>query len=143
MNSSLDPRIRRLDVEKNIEIDPVSEKEYWCTWEVFHQDKRGEQHVHVGNVHAPDAELAIVFAKEQFGRRKKCVNIWVVRTEHVFTTSYEDQDMFDNTQWKEKDYREASGFRVRDRVNEFKKKQKIDVVVKGGKDGYFGGIQET
>ncbi len=141
-NNSLDPRIKQLDLESSAQ-SKVGEKEYWITWEVFHQDKRGNHHEHQGSVHAPEAELALVFAKEQFGRRKKCVNIWVVRTDHVFTFSYSDEDMFESAVSPEKSYREANGFKVRDRISEYKKKNKIEVKVKGGVEGYFGGITET
>ena len=34
------------------------------TFEVFHQSKRGEPHMHVGAVHAPDAELALQYAPQ-------------------------------------------------------------------------------
>lgn len=43
----------------------------WMVFEVFHQSARGEPHVHVGSVHAPDGDAALMLAKEQFagGRR--------------------------------------------------------------------------
>ena len=34
------------------------------TFEVFHQSRRGEPHMHVGAVHAPDAELALVLGDD-------------------------------------------------------------------------------
>ena len=120
----LDPRIKRLDVESTFGKTQVNENESWVTYEVFHQKKRGEQHEHVGIVHAPDAELALIFAKEQYGRRLKCANIWVVKSSDVFTFSYDDEDMFETA--PEKMYREAGGYKVRDKINEFKKEQKAD-----------------
>ena len=71
--------------------------EEWGTYEVFHQKKRGEQHVHAGVVHAPDPEMALVFAKEQYGRRLKCANIWVVKTSDIYSLGYENEDMFETT----------------------------------------------
>ncbi len=97
----------------------LNDMENWGTFEVFHQRKRGEHHEHVGIVHAPDAELALVFAKEQYGRRMKCSNIWVVRSADIFSFSVDDEDMFETT--PDKNYREASGFKLRDKVNKFKK----------------------
>jgi len=35
----------------------------WPVFEVFHQQARGEAHVHVGAIHAPDAEMALLLAK--------------------------------------------------------------------------------
>ncbi len=86
----------------------------WITWEVFHQAKRGAAHIHVGSVHAPDAEMAILMAKEQFARRQACVNLWVVPTHAIHATAYEDDDMFEHG--TDKTYREAFGYRVRDRI---------------------------
>ncbi len=119
---TLDPRVRRMDLAGAAGAPPVQEKENWETWEVFHQEKRGEQHQHVGIVHAPNAELAMIFAKEQYGRRKKTSNLWVVKTEHIIALPTEDADFFDTV--AEKDYREAWGFKVRDKINQYKKKMK-------------------
>lgn len=117
-NAIIDPRIKRLALDTN-QNTPVGDKENWETFEVFHQRKRGEQAVHVGIVHAPDPELAIVFAKEQFGRRQKTASVWVVRTSDVYALPSEDEDMFETT--PEKMYREAGGYKVRDKINQYKK----------------------
>lgn len=86
----------------------------WPTWEVFHQPKRGAAHTHVGSVHAADAEMALLMAKEQFARRQACVNLWVVPTHAIHATAYEDDDMF--IHGTDKSYREAFGYKVRSRV---------------------------
>ena len=98
-----------------------------CTWAIQpprNQRKRGEQHIHVGIVHAPNAEMALLFGKEQFGRRGLSVNIWVVRTRDVSSTGYDDSDIFETV--PEKQYREAGGYKVRDKINAYRKKQKSD-----------------
>ena len=116
---SLDPRIRRIDLEKNPEHVVLNIMENWETYEVFHQRKRGEHHVHVGIVHAANPEMALVFAKEQYGRRLKCANMWVTHSSNIYSFHYDDEDMFETT--PEKTYREAGGFKVRDKINKFKK----------------------
>jgi ring-1,2-phenylacetyl-CoA epoxidase subunit PaaB len=117
---SLDPRVNRAFEEKIETSDTkLAEHEHWQTYEVFHQKKRGDQHIHVGIVHAPNAELALLFAKEQFGRRGISVNIWVVPTSAVTASDYEDQDIFATT--PEKIYREAGGYKVMDKINKYKK----------------------
>jgi ring-1,2-phenylacetyl-CoA epoxidase subunit PaaB len=93
----------------------------WNTYEVFHQDKRGKQHVHVGTVHAPDPEMALVLAKEQYARRLNCVNLWVVKTSDVYAFSYEDEDMFATTPGKI--HREAAAYKTRDKIEEYKKRK--------------------
>jgi len=80
----------------------------WKVFEVFHQQSRGEPHVHVGSIHAPDAEVALILAKEQYGRRQACANFWVVPTDAIKATPYEDSDMFDHG--TDKSYREAFGY---------------------------------
>ena len=122
-NKSDDPRINRISVPKTPVI--VNETENWITWEIFHQKKRGDQVVHVGVVHAPNTDMALIFAKEQFGRRQKCTNLWVIKTSDIHTFNYEDEDIFSSATSSEKKYREASGFQVRDKINKFKKEQGI------------------
>ena len=124
MEKSLDPRVNRLDLQ-NTAGQPVAQDENWPTWEVFHQKKRGEHHIHVGIVHAADEQLALLFAKEQYGRRLKCANIWVVKSSNVFSLGYDDEDMFETT--PDKIYREATGYKVRDKINAFKKSNKTIV----------------
>ena len=114
---SLDPRIQRAHIEGAPASAGLEPNEHWETYAIFHQDKRGEQHVFVGIVHAPDPELALVFAKEQFGRRKKTVNIWAVRSTDIFTFQHEDEDMYSTV--PDKNYREASGYPVRKRINKY------------------------
>ncbi len=48
-------------------------------YEVFRQEKDGDPMRHGGNVMAPDAELALHYAREMFGRRGESVRLWIVR----------------------------------------------------------------
>ncbi|MDP3927990.1 MAG: phenylacetic acid degradation protein [Bacteroidota bacterium] len=116
---SLDPRVTRAAIEEENTIEPLRALDQWETYEVFHQKRRGDQHMHVGIVHAPNAEMALIFGKEQFGRRGLSVNIWVVKTRDVFTTEYDDSDIFETV--PDKQYREAGGYKVMDKINKFKK----------------------
>ena len=118
--NSLDPRIKRLHL-KGDETELVHTNSHHQTWEVFHQDKRGKQHVHAGAVHAPSPELALIMAKETFGRRGKTANLWVVKTSDVFTFQPEDEDMFETT--PEKTFRDPAYYKVRDRIERFQKQQ--------------------
>ena len=118
--NSLDPRIKRLDL-KDGETQPVHTNSHLITWEVFHQDKRGKQHGHVGSVHASSPELALIMAKEVFGRRGKTANLWVVKTSDVFTFQTEDEDMFETT--PEKTFRDPADYKVRDRIERYQKQQ--------------------
>jgi len=124
MIKSLDPRVTRAQIDENNQITPLSELDQWETYEVFHQKKRGDQHMHVGIVHAPNADMALLFGKEQFGRRGVSVNIWVVKTRDIYTTDYDDADIFETV--PEKQYREAGGYKVMEKINKFKKEKKSE-----------------
>lgn len=115
---SLDPRINRLDLSRG-EGQEVPEQSHLPTWEVFHQEKRGKQPVHAGIVHANSPELALVLAKEQYARRGKTANLWVVRSADVYTYNQEDEDVFETV--PEKTYREPSAYKVRDRIEAWQK----------------------
>ena len=80
----------------------------WPVYEVFHQQSRGEAHVHVGSVHATDPEAALLLAKEQYTRRQACVNLWVVPVEAISASRYEDDDIFERG--TDKSYRESWGY---------------------------------
>jgi len=79
-------------------------------FEVFHQQARGEPHIHVGSVHAPDAEMALILAKEQYCRRQACVNLWVVPASAITATCYENDDIFERA--TDKSYRESWGYKT-------------------------------
>lgn len=118
---SLDPRVTRLNIEStDASMDPKPELDQFQTFEVFVQQKTGAHHVHVGCVHAPTSDLALVLAKEQYGRRGTTLNMWVVNTRDVVTTSADDADIFATT--PEKKYRDVAAYMVRNKVEEFKKK---------------------
>ena len=59
-------------------LDPA-DAEHLEPFEVFRQEKDGDPMIHGGNVMAPDAELAMHYAREMFGRRQESVRLWVVR----------------------------------------------------------------
>lgn len=80
----------------------------WAVWEVFQQAKRGEHHAHVGTLHAPDPEVALMLAKENYARRGECVNLWVVRADRIHATDYSEADVFAHT--TDKNYREPAGY---------------------------------
>ncbi len=95
----------------------------WKIFEVFHQQARGEPHVHVGSIHAPDAESALLLAKEQYGRRQACVNMWVVPAEAILATQYDDADIFEHG--TDKSYREAFGYETTKRAQSIGDKQEL------------------
>lgn len=122
--NSLDPRIKRIDVAA-ITQGELQTNSHLITWEVFHQEKRGKQVVHVGIVHAPTPEMALILAKEQYARRGKTTNLWVAKTADVYTFSTGDDDMFATV--PEKTFRDPAAYKVRDRIERFQQQNKVSV----------------
>ncbi|MCS7077353.1 MAG: hypothetical protein NZ455_11625 [Bacteroidia bacterium] len=87
---SLDPRINRFNIENNSTHSlSEDELEQWQTFEVFHQKKPDEPHIHVGAVHASNADVAFLFAKEQYARRLQCYNLWLAKTADIYAYNLE------------------------------------------------------
>jgi ring-1,2-phenylacetyl-CoA epoxidase subunit PaaB len=89
MITSHDPRMNRLGLP-DAPTGPVQKTalDQFETYEVFHQKKAGAPFVYVGPVHAPEADMAFLFAKEQFSRRFACAGLWVVPTAAITLTAY-------------------------------------------------------
>lgn len=78
-------------------------------WEVFVRARRGTSHVHVGTVHAPDAELAVQNARDLYTRRNEGVSLWVVPTSAILASQPDDADsLFDPS--TDKVYRHAEHY---------------------------------
>ncbi len=69
-------------------------RDEWPLWEVFVRARRGLSHVHVGSLHAPDADMAVRNARDVYTRRQEGVSIWVVPAQHITATSPDEKDAF-------------------------------------------------
>ncbi|HEY9116435.1 MAG TPA: phenylacetic acid degradation b [Roseivirga sp.] len=96
MLESLDPRVNRLGLPNEFET-PMPSKELldqFETYEAFVQTKEGKPFEHVGIVHAPNEEMAFLFAKEQYSRRGMfCNSLCVIKTENIKVTPYSENDI--------------------------------------------------
>lgn len=88
MIHSHDPRMNRLGLTETAPAVTKPALDQFETYEVFHQKKEGAPFVYVGPVHAPEADLAFLFAKEQYSRRFACTGMWVVPTSAITVTEY-------------------------------------------------------
>ncbi|UYN89411.1 MAG: hypothetical protein KIT08_09970 [Anaerolineales bacterium] len=77
----------------------------WPRYMVFQQEGPDQPVVHNGTVHAPDAELAMLNARDVFVRRPEAVALWVVPADAIFTQTQEELA-------KNELAGEASGYRV-------------------------------
>lgn len=66
------------------------ERKEWPIWEVFIRSKNGLEHRHVGSLHAPDADMAIINARDVYTRRMEGVSIWVVESKNIIATNPEN-----------------------------------------------------
>ena len=78
-------------------------------WEVFRQEEAGDRHTHCGNVHAPDREMALLFAEIQHGRRKPTNSLWVVPKPEIAEVDTDDATFGGST---DKAYRFAQSYDV-------------------------------
>jgi phenylacetate-CoA oxygenase PaaH subunit len=81
-------------------------------YEVFQQAKDGDPMRHGGNVMAPDADLAMHYARELFGRRQESSRLWVVRRADIAVL--EDQDLLHPP--LDRSYKKPGGYVMRDKL---------------------------
>ncbi|MFQ5398775.1 MAG: phenylacetic acid degradation protein [Anaerolineae bacterium] len=70
----------------------------WPRYEVFKQDRPDQPHRSIGTVHAPDAEMALLNARDVFVRRPICHSMWVVREDAIFSKTAEELELDDSWQ---------------------------------------------
>jgi ring-1,2-phenylacetyl-CoA epoxidase subunit PaaB len=81
-------------------------------WEVFRREKEGDPMRHGGSVMAPDAELAIHYARELYGRRQESEHLWVVRRTDILDLA--DQDLLQPP--LDRSYKKPGGYVMRDKL---------------------------
>ncbi|MEO8438384.1 MAG: phenylacetic acid degradation protein PaaB [Chloroflexota bacterium] len=81
-------------------------------WEVFRQEKDGDPMRHGGSVMAPDAELAVHYAREMYGRRQESVRLWVVRHDDIL--DLDDPDLLQPP--LDRSYKKPGGYVMRDKL---------------------------
>jgi ring-1,2-phenylacetyl-CoA epoxidase subunit PaaB len=89
---SLDPRVSRMQMPADVNEQPLQKDELdqLVTFQVFMQKKEGKSFEHTGIVHAPTAELALLYAKEQYSRRFTCSGMAVAETTTVLASPVTD-----------------------------------------------------
>ena len=73
---------------------PSVSRRDWPLYEVFVRGKRGLNHVHVGSLRAPDAQMALRNARDLYTRRSEGVSIWVVPADQISASSPDEKDSF-------------------------------------------------
>ena len=84
-------------------------------WEVFIRARAGLSHRHAGSVHAPDAAMALLAARDTYTRRGEGLSIWVVPSTAITASDPADKDsLFEPT--ASKPYRHPTFCEVPDEV---------------------------
>ena len=81
-------------------------------WEVFRREKDGDAMRHGGSVMAPDAELAVHYARELYGRRQESVRLWVVRRSDIL--DLDDPDLLQPP--LDRSFKKPGGYVMRDKL---------------------------
>jgi phenylacetate-CoA oxygenase PaaH subunit len=100
-------------------------------WEVFRQEKEGDPMRHGGSVMAPDAVLAVHYAREMYGRRQESVRLWVVRRADVHDLS--DQDLLQPP--LDRSFKKPGGYVMRDKLAAARKQEGTAKPSGGGRRG--------
>jgi len=81
-------------------------------WEVFRQEKDGDPMRHGGSVMAPDATLALHYAREMYSRRQESVHLWVVRRTDIHDLA--DLDLLQPP--LDRSFKKPGGYVMRDKL---------------------------
>lgn len=77
-------------------------------FEVFIQRDANTAFIHQGSLLAPNPEVALFLAKENFARRQPCYNVWVVQREHISQLPPMERKALEKLE--DKHYRETKGY---------------------------------
>lgn len=75
-------------------------------FEVFIQRTHLDSHLHVGSLIAPSVDIAVQTARENFLRRDRALNIWVIHRDQI--TQISEKEFLSREM--DRSYREVSGY---------------------------------
>ncbi|CAM3410863.1 MULTISPECIES: 1,2-phenylacetyl-CoA epoxidase subunit PaaB [Brevibacillus] len=77
-------------------------------YEVFSQKNVTASFAHQFSLLAPNKEVALTMARENFLRREPCFNLWVVKRDDIFGLTPEERPFLERLD--NKSYRETKGY---------------------------------
>ncbi|MFD1019199.1 1,2-phenylacetyl-CoA epoxidase subunit PaaB [Thalassobacillus hwangdonensis] len=83
-------------------------RDFYQEYEVFSSKKNGAPMQYQFSLLAPNEEIALVMAQENFMRREPAVDIWVVKRSHIRKMTQEEKESLNRLD--NKDYRQTSGY---------------------------------
>lgn len=102
----------------------------WPRFEVFQQDRPDGPHRSIGSVHAPDAEMALMNARDVFVRRPTCHSLWVVPAEAIFAMT--DQELKEDPFWFNEKLGEESNLEKYDVFQKLSQRRTMAFVIYAG-----------
>ncbi|HUP54986.1 MAG TPA: hypothetical protein VM408_05725 [Methylomirabilota bacterium] len=95
-------------------VDPAADEPSGVLepWEVFRREKDGDPMKHGGSVMAPDATLALHYARELYSRRQESVHLWVVRRSDIHDLA--DLDLLQPP--LDRSFKKPGGYVMRDKL---------------------------
>lgn len=81
--------------------------EFYNVYEVFSKKTDKSQFQHSFSLLAPNADMALIMAKENFFRREPVADIWVVKRENIRGLNQDEREMLKRL---DKEYRETKGY---------------------------------
>src|SRR3954447_22990915 len=91
-------------------------------YEVFRRAQAGAPMVHAGSVTADSPDLALIYARESFGRRGESHALWIVPRATLI--EIDDADILAPT--LDRSYRGVEGYRMRDKLKAARERLKAD-----------------
>ncbi|WP_442601001.1 1,2-phenylacetyl-CoA epoxidase subunit PaaB [Paenibacillus sp. KN14-4R] len=89
---------------ENQRNDPKS----FIVFEVFNRKSSSSHFTHQFSLLAPNHEIAMAMARENFLRREACDNIWVVKRDDIYELPPEERQYLERLD--NKSYRETKGY---------------------------------
>lgn len=86
----------------------MADKSGMEVFEVFSQRTPTSGFVHQHSLLAPNHEMAMLMARENFLRREPCYNIWVVKRDDIFVLPPDQRPILERLD--NKSYRETKGY---------------------------------
>jgi len=94
------------------------------TFEIYHLNKRGKQHIYAGSVTAKNPLEAMAMAKTKLNTGKAVYNVWAIRSDKIRFTTPEEKDLWITL--PEKKFRDASEYKGGDKLKNFLEKNNLN-----------------
>ncbi|MFC7370074.1 1,2-phenylacetyl-CoA epoxidase subunit PaaB [Fictibacillus iocasae] len=107
-----------------------NKSEFYNVYEVFSKKNDKSAFQHQFSLLAPNADMALIMAKENFFRREPVADIWVVKRENIRGLSQSEREMLGRL---DKDYRETKGYGyLKKKWREYNQEQFTEQHILGG-----------